>query len=248
MPVHDWASVEGGVFHDFHQAWTVAIRTALNSGLLPSGYSALVEQHAGGVVPDVLALQRRPRPPEPTSGGVLTSASPRTRHVEEIAGRRRRANRVVVRHRLGEVVCVIEIVSRSNKTRHGLPSFVRKAVELLENGVHLLLVDLFPPGEYDPEGIHKAICDEFEEETDFAPPADKPLTLAAYVAGEPTAGWVTRAYVEPIAVGDVLPDMPAYLTASEHVPVPLEATYQTAWAGCPPDMRTYVETGRLPGE
>src|SRR5436305_9647313 len=84
MPVHDWTRVDANLFHDFHQAWTIAIRNALNGGLLPKGYSALVEQHAGGVVPDVITLQRRSRPKgpvEPSGGGVLTAMPPKTRHV-----------------------------------------------------------------------------------------------------------------------------------------------------------------------
>jgi hypothetical protein len=42
--------------------------------------------------------------------------------------------------------------------------------------------------------------------------------------------------------------MPAYLDGRGYVPVPLEATYQAAWATCPADMRELVETGRLSGE
>src|SRR5438045_7654271 len=112
MPVHDWFRVDTNVFHHFHQNWTVAICDALNADLLPPGYSALVEQHAGGLVPDVLALQRRSqpsRPPEPASG-VLTATPPKTRLVRQaktvLAAR---ANRTVIRHRLGKVVCVREI-------------------------------------------------------------------------------------------------------------------------------------------
>jgi hypothetical protein len=56
------------------------------------------------------------------------------------------------------------------------------------------------------------------------------------------------AYIEPVAVGDTLPDMPAYLERGGYVPVPLDATYQTTWQSCPPDMRELVETGRLSGE
>ena len=80
MPVHDWARVDANLFHDFHQTWTISIRNALNGGLLPKGYSALVEQQAGGVVPDVLALERRRRPnrTEPTGGNVVTATPPKT--------------------------------------------------------------------------------------------------------------------------------------------------------------------------
>lgn len=64
MPVPDWTRVHAGEFHDFHTAWITALRTALNSGLLPDGYYALGEQHASQepddrYKPDVLALERR---------------------------------------------------------------------------------------------------------------------------------------------------------------------------------------------
>jgi hypothetical protein len=37
------------------------------------------------------------------------------------------------------------------------------------------------------------------------------------------------AYVEPVAVGDALPDMPLFLEPGLHVPVGLETTYQAGW-------------------
>jgi hypothetical protein len=81
------------------------------------------------------------------------------------------------------VVAMVEFVSPGNKaSRHGLRAFVDKAVELLRAGIRLLIVDLFPPGPRDPQGIHKAIWDEFTE-SQFALPADRPLTLASYVGG-----------------------------------------------------------------
>ena len=91
------------------------------------------------------------------------------------------------------------------------------------------------------------VLDEIEE-TEFSLPPDKPLTLASYMAGSASAGIVTTAFVEPISVGDRLPDMPAYIVHFGYVLVPLEATYQATFADCPPDMRFLVETGRVPGE
>jgi hypothetical protein len=250
MPVHDWSRVDANLFHDFHQTWSINIRNALNAGLLPPGYSALVERHAGGLIPDVLAVQRRPRPNRPTQPGAgLLTPPPKTRHVVQAKNAlAARGNRIVIRHRLGEVVCVIEIISPGNKSgRAALRAFVEKTVEVLCQGVHVLVIDLFPPTPRDPQGIHKAIWDEFEDEP-FELPPDKPLTLAAYVAGDLTAGIATTAYVESIGVGDALPDMPAYLEHGVYVAAPLEATYQAAWATCPPDMRELVETGRLSDE
>ena len=39
MPVHDWARVIPGIFHDFHQRWIGAIRDHLNAGLLPPEFT-----------------------------------------------------------------------------------------------------------------------------------------------------------------------------------------------------------------
>jgi len=131
---------------------------------------------------------------------------------------------------------VIEIVSPGNKaSRHALRSFVDKAYELLQQGINLLIVDLFPPSARDPQGIHKAIWDEIRDEP-FQLPPDKALTVAAYSAGDPK-----RAYVEPVAVGDPLPGLPIFLDPDTYVPAPLEATYQATWAKCPDALREAVE-------
>jgi hypothetical protein len=252
MPIHDWSRVDANVYHHFHQFWTTAICRALNNGLLPPEYSALVEQHAGNPQPDVLALERRStngRKPGGLGGGVAT-APPRTRHIFRTAldANAARGNRVTIRHRMGDIVCVIELVSPGNKhSRIAIRQFVETAVGFLRAGVHLLILDPFPPTARDPDGIHRAVFDEIHE-TDFRLPADKPLTLVAYEVNPESVGLDVTAYVEPVGVGDVLPNMPAYLDAGEYVPVPLESTYQAAWADCPPDMRELIETGRLPGE
>src|SRR5665213_2979508 len=79
MPIHDWTRVGSGTFHDFHQTWTVTLRNALNEGILPSGYFAMVEQRVGGPIADVLALELA-LPADTTSeepgGGLAVAISP----------------------------------------------------------------------------------------------------------------------------------------------------------------------------
>ncbi len=240
MPVHDWTRVRANRFHHFHQRWTVAISDALNAGRLPPGYFAMVEQKAGGPEPDVIAVERNPPTGLATWGGLSVELQPpKVRFVahSEAAGYARKANRITVRHPDGDVVAVLEIVSPGNKdSRHAIRTFARKAVEFLHAGVHLLIVDLFPPSRRDPQGIHKAIWDRIRDEP-FTLPPDKPLTVAAYAVGTETV-----AYVEPVAVGDPLPDMPIFLTAERYVVCPLEATYQTAWEQFPGPLRGPLET------
>jgi hypothetical protein len=229
MPIHDWTRVDAGLFHAFHQSWIVVLSRALNAGVLPADYFALPEQSIQGPIPDVLTLNLssgRGEPNRTTSGLSVATAPPRARLVRraEETIYVRKADRIAVRHRHGQVVAVIEIVSPGNKaSKNELRTFVEKTSKLIMQGIHLLVIDLFPPSKRDPQGIHKAIWDDLVEE-DFQLPADERLTIAAYDAGPPPV-----AYVEPIAVGEALPDMPIFLKPDFYVPAPLEESYRTTW-------------------
>jgi hypothetical protein len=98
-------------------------------------------------------------------------------------------------------------------------------------------VDLFPPTKRDPR-IHAAIWDAITEEA-FALPPDKSLTLAAYMSD-----LTVKAFVNTVAVGDRLPDMPLYLEPDGYVLVPLEATYQAAWQAVPRRWRAVLEPAK----
>jgi len=248
MPIHDWTRVKAGTYHNFHQLWTSTLTNRLNAGLLPSGFFAMAEQIIGRPETDVVTLQTcsRPKPPRDANGGVVVApARPKTRFVlpiprdqERYAGK---ANRIAIHHELGDVVAVIEIVSPGNKDRkHSLQSFVDKAVDWIGQQVNLLVVDPFPPGPHDPRGIHRAIWDEFTDQP-FELPPDKPLTMAAYQVAP-----ISTAYVEPIAVGDRLPDMPLFLYDELYVNVPLEETYQTTWSVLPIEIRRLLEPPAQP--
>jgi hypothetical protein len=240
MPIHDWTRVDAGLYHNFHQSWTIALKDALNRGGLPKEYFALVEQRIQGPIADVLTLKLSPTTQDPSNGraGLAVATSPPRvrliRHTElEIYANR--ANRITVRHRHGDVVAVIEIVSPGNKGGAAdFNAFVRKSADLIRQGVHLLVVDLFPPGKRDPQGMHKAIWDELADE-DLVLPPGKDRTVASYDA----AG--VEAYVEFVGVGDALPDMPLFLQSGVYVPTPLESTYQTTWDNFPDALKGLLD-------
>jgi hypothetical protein len=241
MPIHDWTRVDAGLFHAFHHNWISSLCGALNSGHLPSEFYALPEQRIQGPIPDVLTLKlaiEDDTSSESSGGLAVATVPPRARLIQRSEAEiySRKANRIVVRHRHGEVVSVVEIVSPGNKGSKGdFQSFVRKSVDLIHQGIHLMVIDLFPPGKRDPHGIHQAIWEEFEEDG-TAPIDDKPLTLASYNAGP-----MRTAYVEPVAVGDVLADMPLFLSSETYIPAPLEATYQTAWSMFPAALKGLLQ-------
>ncbi len=240
MPIHDWTRAKAGAFHDFHFGWISRLRDALNTGLLPADYYALAEQRVGGPIPDVITVNVPSidsSGASETGGMALAECPPRTRFRLESDSitYARRSNRIVVRDEVGVVVSVIEIVSPGNKSsKSSLRSFVTKAAEFLALGVHVLIIDLFPPTPRDPQGIHKAIWDELDE-VPFELPADKPLTLVSYLADD-----VKTAFIEPVAVGDALPEMPIFLTPEVYVPAPLESTYMESWAVYPRPLKALV--------
>ena len=242
MPIHDWSRVPSGLFHDFHQSWSIRIKDALNAGLLPQGLAALVEQKAGRVEPDVLAIELADQErlaSDEFAGGVTTLNPPQTRIVRRTENERysEKANRIVIRHHLGRIVAVIEIVSPGNKDgRAALRRFVEKTAEFLETGIHALVVDLLPPTARDSDEIHKAIWDEICDD-EFVFPEGKDRILVSYQSGPEKVAWI-----EPVAVGDALPDMPLFLIDELNVPVPLEATYESTWNAIPHAIRSAVQS------
>jgi len=248
MPVHDWTRVNAGTFHDFHSAWVVHLKEALNGGLLPEGYYAMAEQHAGHVIADVLTLQldeRAPIVPRETGPVAVAAAPPRvSRKVVAGPNAAYRATRrtLAVRHASNHrIVALVDILSPANKDRtSSVNDFVEKVHSALRHGIQLLVLDLFPPGPSSPHGIHGAIWESFDA-ADHIPPADKPLTLASYVVSKPS-----EAYLEQVAVGDSLPDMPLFLDPDWYVNVPLETTYQAAYRGVPAYWRGVVEGRETP--
>ncbi len=245
MPIHDWTRVIAGTFHDFQHEWLTAIKRSLNAGLLPGDYYAMAEQIAGGLGPDVLTLGNKNWRLDELEGedwgiqdiGGLATAIPKARFTAkvEVELYALKQNRIAIRYRSGdEVVAIIEIISPGNKSsRHALDTFVKKSRELLEAGVHVLIIDLFPPSRRDPQGIHGEIWGDTDEtDPPFELPADEPQTLVAY-----TGGLERLAFIEPVAVAAKLPDMPLFLRPPGHVLVPLEASYQTAFEGVPQRWR-----------
>lgn len=246
MPLHDWTRVDAGLFHDFHQGWTVALYNALNGGALPADYFALLERPTSRPIADVLTLELSPTavgPEDEGHGGLAVAAAPpradltRRREMGIYAGR---ANRITIRHRHGRVVAVVEVVSPGNKAgRAEFRKFVEKSADLVLQGVHLLVIDPFPPGPRDPQGVHQAIWNELAEDEELKMPPGKTRTLASYEADEDARA----AYVSFVGVGDPLPDVPLFLRPGVYVPAPLEASYRTTWDQFPSALRGLLGEG-----
>ena len=121
-----------------------------------------------------------------------------------------------------------------------MSEFAEKAEAFLEHGIHLLLVDLIPPGPHDPLGMHGVIGERFGDEPQPLPDGE-PLTLASYAAGDGI-----EVYLEYLAVGDLLKEMPLFFHPDRYVRVPLEATYMAAYQAIPRVWQDVLEGGKAP--
>jgi hypothetical protein len=252
MPVHDWPSASQGTFHHFHTLWIAHLSEQLNR-LLPPNYYAMAEQHMGTGIGDVVTLtvgeEDEPEYSAGTASGTMTVSSaakagirivdspPRVaRHLilDDSSDVSERARRIVVRtqddHR---VIAIVEIVSPGNKdNRYRLQAFVEKIVQTIRQGIHVLLIDLLPPGKLDPQGLHNEIWQALgSDHTEFL--AELPLTLASYFARSEGP----EAFVEPTTPGRTLIPMPLFLEYDRYIEVPLEDSYQQAWQGVPARLR-----------
>ncbi len=232
MPLHDWTRVSAGIFHSFEMSWVTALRKFLNCGGLPTNFYALIQDSSidsnSEIIEPVLDTSSTP---QEDGGTALLVAEPQTRissysRVENYTDLQKS---IAIRHASDQrIVALIEIVSSGNKgSVSKWRTFVDKALAALNRGIHLLILDPYPPTPRDPGGVHGAIWGELTGES-FALPADHDRTLAAYRASLEKA-----AFVEPIAVGQALRAMPLYLTRTGYIEVPLEATYNSAFEGVP---------------
>jgi len=210
MPLHDWTRVRSGID-----------TTSMFYGCPRSPINSIV----GGPEPDVVALEMDEFefPGGDGSVSLMADAPPQPQTSFVIAAETERyaskANRVAIRHSLGKLLAVIKLVSPGNKgSQYAMRSFVQKTVGLRYDDVNALIIDPFPPSDRDPQGIHPAIWDEIMEATFVLPPL-RNRTRVSYQTLP-----VKTAYVEPVAVGSPLPDMPLFLHGDFYVNVPLEAT------------------------
>lgn len=215
MPAHDWTKADAGLFHAFALSWLLKIDRALNRTLLPKTHYVLIA----------------PAFYSPSDPSYLDPGpDPELAYI-------RLQQRLTIHAMPGDrLVATVELPESGLKRNPGwLRTFALRLRASIETGVSCMVLDVLPRTPVAPRGIHPLVWSPFAM-ADFPLYPGKPFTLASYSAGPEPA-----AYVDVAAVGDCLPDMPLFLTPDEHVNVPLEATYQAAWAEVPERWREVLE-------
>jgi len=234
MPLHDWTRVEAGIYHGFHTLWIGEMFRRLST-LLPANYYCYPELYSKPDYGDVIALEYRD-PPAPVAGDAVGTAlltAPAVRIVQDEPDVRAEPRHLKVRRIQDDcIVAVIQLVSPANKhSRASFGQFIDKVREYLDAGVHLLIIDPYPPSPRDPFGLHAAIVEDRIPEPHELDAA-KDRCAVAYECRPPV-----RAYLEPLAIGDPWPTMPVFLQPGIHVALALEETYAATFRTLPRHVR-----------
>jgi hypothetical protein len=232
MPLHDWSRVRHGMFHHFHNSWIYKLADQLNAGALPQGFYAAGEQIPSRIEPDVVTLEQSAAAQWDHSSALGVAEHPPKAAVHqesEVDAWLRKQDTLAIR-RVGDdrLVAVIEIVSPANKSsRQRLAYLIAVLDRLTANGIHILVVDVLPPGQYDPAGLEAVVWDR----------AISGVSLPLIAPEQAVIGFCTGVGGKP------LPDWPLYLGHDCYVTVPLEASYAAAWEHYPVPWKSQVATG-----
>lgn len=219
-------------WESFHSTWASALADALNREVLPPGYVALEQVHAGPAIEiDVAAYEEglRPRPlPEgglallppriwtPTAAPLrLPALYPPTCTVEIVAadgGRR--------------LVAAIELVSPANKDREiRRRLFASRCASCLSQGIGLLVVDVVTSRS---GNLHNELIDLLDFDATLRMDDNSDLYCVSYRPLATACDGVIEAWPVSLDVGQALPTMPLSLAADLCLPIDLEATYMEA--------------------
>ncbi len=247
MPTHDWSRLHSGEWHAFHVWWIGSLARALNGGRLPEGFYALPEQRSledpvdGGKEkrhePDVLTLERADAPwASATDDGGVAVAEPETTllgDVELDAAYAAMRRTIVIRHVSDDrPVAMLEIASPGNKeSKSAVNSFVAKCTGWLKSGLHVAIIDLFPPRSFDPFGLGVTVA-----EANGVGAIEERVPGVSFEAGPRL-----RTFGDMFAIGDEIPPLPLFYARRRHVMLPLQETYDDAFVGVPKHLRERLQ-------
>lgn len=227
MPLHDWRDERG--WDGVHLLWLAQLLDWVQPRL-PSGFRAYVGSvpaltlEAGGGKPDVTVRGWREPPVDVPPGAGAALAPDR----ETVAAFTTDAQRALHVDWHGQLIAAVELVSPRNKDRLDAQTrYARRYLGYLRQGVHLMLVDVFPR----PAGF--SFADAVSDDLGLGEPPTPPPFAVSYRVGAPVPngdamGTPVAVWCRPLAAGRPLPELPLALDEAASVSVDLEATYREA--------------------
>jgi hypothetical protein len=219
-------------WESFHTTWASALADLLNDGVLPPGFIALEQVHAGAGVEIDVATFPDPVSPAPSGNGG-TATLTRTVWTPATAPVVLPANfpegcTVEIHASAGgrTLVAAVELVSPGNKDREAKRRlFAAKCATHLARGVGLVILDVVTSRQ---ANLHNDLMQLLTLGPEFLMPADQRLYAVAYRPLRRGTVEQIETWPMPLAVGKPLPTVPLSLEADWCVPVDLEEAYREA--------------------
>jgi hypothetical protein len=219
-------------WESFHTTWASALADLLNQEILPPGYIALEQIHAGAAIEiDVPTFSEQETPVSSSGGGtatairtvwtpaapllVLPAVFPPGCTVEILSTEGGRT-----------LVGAIELVSPGNKDRESKRRlFAAKCATYLSRGIGLIVVDVVTSRQ---GNLHNDLISLLGLDAAFQMPSEQSLYCVAYRPLRIEGSDTIHTWPAALAVGRPLPTMPLSLAADHCLAVDLEAGYVEA--------------------
>jgi len=220
-------------WESFHTTWASAMADLLNREVLPPGYIALEQIHAGPMLEIDVATFGEPGMQDSAGGGVGTATVTRSVWTPAVSPLVLPAVfppgstiQIVSSEGGRTVVAAIELVSPANKDRAGTRRlFAAKCATYLSRGLGLIIIDVVSSRH---GNLHNEVMELLGHGEPFRMPADQHLYAAAYRPLRVADSDRIESWPVPLALGDALPTLPLSLDAELCVPVDLDAAYVEA--------------------
>jgi hypothetical protein len=218
-------------WESFHTTWATAIADQLNRDLLPPGFIALEQVHAGAAVEIDVGTYDTPGQAAGAGGGTATVARtvwlPATVSVVLPAAFPPSCTVEIQTTEGGRtLVAAIELVCPGNKDRDVKRRlFAAKCATYLSKGIGIVVIDVVASRQ---GNMHNELLALVGLDAALAMPRDAWTYAVAYRPLRRDGTEQVETWPVPLAVGDTLPTVPLSLAADFCVPVDLEAAYGEA--------------------
>ena len=218
-------------WESFHATWASTLADHLNQRVLPAGFIALEQLHAGAAVEIDVGAFTEPLAPPDKGGGTATTLrtvwTPATEPLILPASFPPGCTVEILATEGGRsLVAAIELVSPANKDRAGTRRlFAAKCATYLSRGIGLIVVDVVTSRQ---GNLHNELIELVGLEAGFRLPVEQSLYAVAYRPLHEAGAGRIETWPAALSVGQPLPTLPLSLEAELCLPVDLEAAYAEA--------------------
>ena len=218
-------------WESLHTTWASTLADLLNEQILPAGYIALEQVHAGAAIEIDTATYANQETPAYADGGAGTATAIRTVWTPAAAPLILPATfppsctvEILATEGGRTLVAAIELVSPGNKDRESKRRlFAARCATYLSRGIGLIVVDIVTSRQ---GNLHNELLDLLGLPATLRMRSDQSLYAVAYRPLRIAGAERIEAWPVDLTVGQTMPTLPLSLEAEQCVPVDFEMAYE----------------------